>query len=357
MNADTVATVNPSLPPDPVAPPPAVVIDGSYRFGTYGAAIPVVNLLDAAGSSPVRRALRGLRTKEWQAFQAGDDDTFILGAVYTAKVSGLLQVLVVNKAAATIQRWQKLVPGWVPAVAHGLSGTRSHGHAGGFSVTFTNEFDDGVVRIDATHPGRGDLAPLELHGVGRWGANDAGHLVIVHPFADGRALYSHKTMMPFDASVRVGSDEIGLAEDRGFLIIDDHHGEYPRPQRYDWLTAVRRSPTGLIEGFNLTANQVRDREVFNENALWIANAVHRLPAITVERPNGPWGKWHARDRSGAVDVTFTPTVRNSLHLGPRRCLAEYYAPYGWFEGAIDTGSARLELDGFFGMGEQKLIRL
>ena len=56
-------------------------------------------------------------------------------------------------------------------------------------------------------------------------------------------------------------------------------------------------------------------------------------------------------------MRFTPTVRSSLHVGPRRSLAEYYAPYGWFEGTIEAEGASLALDGFFGVGEQKLIRI
>ena len=60
---------------------------------------------------------------------------------------------------------------------------------------------------------------------------------------------------------------------------------------------------------------------------------------------------------GAVDVRFTPTVRSALHVGPRHALAEYYAPYGWFEGSIEAEDARLDVDGFFGVGEQKLIRV
>ena len=41
------------------------------------------------------RTARNLRLKEWGAFQLGDDDWFILGAVYNAKTVGLLQVLAV----------------------------------------------------------------------------------------------------------------------------------------------------------------------------------------------------------------------------------------------------------------------
>ena len=346
------------LPPPRTAPPTALVgEDGRYAFGTYDGPIARVNPLDAAGpgASRIERVRRDLGLKEWQAFQLGDDDRFVLGAVYTAKAMALLQLLVVDKQAATITRWERKLAPWRVAVARGLTGTRSYGHVGGFSITVGNDLSGGSLTVDATHPGRRGLAPLELHGAGRTG--DAGHLVIVHPFSDRRALYSHKAMMPFDGTLRIGGATVGIGAERGFLILDDHHGDYPRPMRYDWVTAVRRTDDGRVEGFNLTRNQVRDPDVHNENAIWIGDAVHRLPAIVVDRPEGPHGPWHAHDGAGMVDVRFTPTVRSTMHVGPRRSLAEYYAPYGWFEGTIDTGTARLDVDGMFGMGEQKLIRL
>jgi hypothetical protein len=349
-----------SFPPLRESPPVALVVDGAYQLGTYDGPIATVNPLDVAGAPTslagrARRTLRNVGLKEWEAFQLGDDDLFVLGAVYNAKVTGLLQILVVDKRKETIQRWERKVLPTGVKVARGLSGTRSYGRTAGFSVSITNELERGVLRVDASHPGGGERPPLELHGTGSCGPDEAGHLVIVHPFDSDRALYSHKTMMPFTGTLDVGVDRVGLDADRGFLILDDHHGDYPRPMRYDWLTAVRRGDDGEVQGFNLTRNQIRDPDRYNENALWIGASVHRLPAITIDRPDGPWGVWHAHDRDGAVDVRFTPTVRSAMHVGPNRSLAEYYAPYGWMEGTIEAEDARLDVDGYFGMGEQKRI--
>lgn len=345
------------MPPDRTAPPTALVVEGRYRFGTYDGPIAHVNPLDAAGRNRLRRGIRNLRLKEWEAFQLGDDEWFALGAVYNAKTAGLLQLLLVHKASATITRWETKLPGPGLSVARGLDATRSHGRFRGLSISITNALSSGRVTIDVDHAGSDRLPSLHLHGVGRCGPGEAGHLVICHPFAPDRALYSHKAMMPFAGTLAVGARTVDMVPDRSFLILDDHHGDYPVPMRYDWITGARRSPeTSRLEGFNLTCNQIRDPDVHNENALWLGAEVHRLPAVTFERPTGPWGPWRARDRSGAVDVTFTPTVRSAMHVGPRRWLAEYYAPYGWFEGAIEAPGAKLVVDGFFGVGEQKLIR-
>jgi hypothetical protein len=333
-------------------------VDGSaYRFGTYDGPIGLVNPLDAAGTGRSRRALRNLRLKEWEAFQLGDDEWFALGAVYDTKTIGLLQLLAVHKESATITRWETKVPSpWIH-VARGLDGTRSHGRSRGLSVSIGNEITAGSITIDVDADPTSSRPRLALHGAGRSGDDGCGHLVICHPFSDDRALYSHKAMMPFSGTMQIDDRTHRFDADRSFMILDDHHGDYPSPMRYEWLTGVRRADDGRVEGFNLTRNQIRDPDTFNENAVWSGNEVHRLPAITIERPKGPWNAWHARDVSGAVDVTFTPTVRSAMHVGPRRSLAEYYAPYGWFEGRIETADVSLAVDGFFGVGEQKLVRV
>lgn len=363
VDTETSPTGPPSLLRTHEPPPAQLVSDGRYQFGTYNGPIAQINPLDVVTATGIRgrlqRAARNARLKEWEAFQLGDDAVFVLGAVYDTKSISLLQVLVVDKQAATIRRWEQKVPTSMVHVARGLDHTRSHGHIGRFSLQLTNEMHSGLVAVDASHPGRGALPPLELHGAGRCGPGEAGHLVICHPFADDRALYSHKTMMPFAGTLRAGAELTVFDPDRSFMILDDHHGDYPSPMRYDWVTAVRRSPEGRVEGFNLTDNQVRDPQRYNENAVWLGDRVHRLPAVHVERPDGPWGTWIVRDAdgSGQVEVRFMPTVRSEMHVGPRRSLAEYYAPFGWYEGRIHTDDVDLSVDGMFGMGEQKFIRV
>ena len=82
-----------------------------------------------------------------------------------------------------------------------------------------------------------------------------------------------------------------------------------------------------------------------------------MPAVTFDRPDGVEGPWHISDRDGLVEVTFTPEVPSTLHVGPRHSLAEYHAPYGRFQGQITAAGRTTSLDGIFGMGEKKKIRL
>lgn len=350
----------PNFPPAPVAPPSALVDDGHYNVGTFDAAIARINPLDADPAkrlTRIARTARNLRLKEWEAFQLGDDNWFILGAVYNAKAVALLQVLAVHKESATITRWETKLPATSLDVARGLLDSTSRGRTRDFHIQIGNQLDQGRITVDAHHTGRGEVKSMDLHVAGRCGSDDAAHLVVVHPFGPGRALYSHKSMMPMTGSLTTGGEQVGFDDGRGYLILDDHHGDYPRPMKYDWVTGIRRSPAGVVEGFNLTHNQVLNPAIYNENAIWIGNQLHRLPPVTVERPAGPWGKWFIRDATGAVDVAFTPTVQSTMHVGPRKSLAEYYAPYGWYEGALHAEHASLNVDGMFGVGEQKRITL
>jgi len=357
LDVGDAAAVRSALPPRGFdRTPAALVVDSRFQLGTFATAVPRINPLDALPAAT--RWLHALRLKEWQAFQAMDADYFIVGAVYMTKVVDLLQIAVVEKRSARMRKWQFRVPPRRLRIAQGLERTTSTGRAGGLCVTFRNDIPRGDLRIEAQSPSRADLPALALRVAGRCAAGQAGHLVICHPFPNGKVLYSHKCIMPGAGELRLGELQHEFDAARSTLILDDHKGFYPFPMAYDWLTAATRDADGRVVGFNLTANQIRDPERYNENALWIGATVHRLPAVRFERPQGVYGTWLIRDREGRVDVHFSPTVRNEVHVGPGRVVAEYYGPFGWVEGTITSaGGETVRLDGFFGMGEQKRIRM
>lgn len=349
----------PVRPPVLTAPPPALVVDGRHQLGSFDGPVPKVNplaIVDATGwRRRVARTARNLRLKEWEAFQIGNDEWFVLGAVYDAKVLGIVMVIAVHRTSGRIERWIEKVPSSRVGVARGLEGTASIGLTRRGTLSITNVVGSGQVSVDGHHRGDQDRPALWLTGTGRTDA-DVRHIAVCHPFGGDRVLYTHKCLMPFDGEMRIGEETIGFAAGSSFMILDDHHGEYPSPQVYDWVTGAAHRPDGLI-GFNLTRNQVQDPDTFNENVLWIGGELHRLPAVTFDRPDGIEGPWRVTDRSGTVDVTFTPEVDSTLHVGPGRTLAEYHAPYGSFTGHITVDGAATSVDGLFGMGERKNIRV
>jgi hypothetical protein len=343
----------PVFPPPLEQAPASLVSGGTFAFGSYDGLIADVDI-GRAWSRPTR-AWHQVRTKEWQAFQVSGEDVFVLGAVYDAKILGLLQVVVVETSTGRTWRYEHKVPSPVLHVATGLSGTRSHGRWHDLSLMIRNGAEVGSVTVAArsSRPS----APLRLNLRGDLSHEAAGHLTICHAFADGMPLYSAKSSMPVAGSILTGDRRFDLDPATSVLLVDDHKGHYPLPMAYDWVTGARAT-AGRRLSFNLTRNQVPDPDTYNENVLVLNGRVHRLPAVRFHRPNGPHGPWHIRDEAGAVEVMFHPKVRNEQHVGPGKVLAEYYGPFGSFTGEITTQSGRrVAIDGVYGMGEQKRIRL
>lgn len=331
---------------------------GSFSWGTFDGAPGRLNLLDH-WASPLARRWHATRLKEWQAFELFGETHFVLGAVYDAKLLGLVQIVVVDVATNTARRWERQVPSRRLSVAQGLRGTRSTGSGGPLQVAFDNDIDHGRLTITATSSADGESPPLELRVDGSCSAEtgDGAHLMICHPFPHDMPLYSHKCVMALDATLRMGDDEVRFERDRSVLILDDHKGHYPSPMIYDWVTGARLDPGSRRVAFNLTDNQVNDHDRFNENALFLDGDVHLLGGVRFERPDGVHARWQVRDRDGRVEVDFEPTVRNEQHVGPRSLLADYYGPFGRCSGWIEADDGeRVSVDGCFGMGEQKFIR-
>lgn len=347
------------LPPALLPPPAALVIDGRHQLGSFDGPVPQLNLGDIVQTPGWRGRManwgRDFRTKEWEAFQLGNDEWFVLGAVYNAKVVGIVMVIAVHQASGRRLRWINKVPARSVEVARGLERSVSRGGSRRSALTITNALADGRIDLDGHHAGRNSLPSMSLTGTGLID-EDTRHLAVCHPFPSDRILYTNKVLVPFTGVLSIGEETITFDEDRSFLILDDHHGEYPSPQIYDWVTGARHEGGSLL-GFNLTRNQALNPEVNNENVLWRDGGLHRLPAVTFDRPDGVEGPWHISDRDGLVEVTFTPEVPSTLHVGPRHSLAEYHAPYGRFQGQITAAGRTTSLDGIFGMGEKKKIRL
>ena len=332
--------------------PERLFTNGRYAFGTYSEPIARPNVLDRWGG--LARRAHGVRVKEWQAYQLADDDTYVLGAIYDAKTLGLLQVVVVTKATGAAARFEYRLPSPALSIAQGLHGTRSAGRWRSMSMSVANDLANGIVRVSARHARGG----LRLDVTGRCGPEHAGHLVISHPFPNGHVLYSHKSAMPAEGVLVTPVKEVTFHPSRSILTFDDHKGHYPLPMVYDWVSGSRIDADGRRVALNLTHNQVRDPERFNENAVFLDERVFRLPAVSVARPTGVHGPWRVTDRDGAVDVTFHPEVRNEQHVGPRSSLVDYVGPFGWFSGSIDLGSGeQMSVDGCYGMGERKRIRM
>jgi hypothetical protein len=163
-------------------------------------------------------------------------------------------------------------------------------------------------------------------------------------------------MFPVEGSLTIGSDAHQL--DDALALLDDHKGYYPYVMRWDWVTSATYAD-GRALGFNLTRNQCRDPDTFNENCAWIDDRIGRLPAVTFERTlhRQPGERWRIHDRDGRVDLHFEPTVPGDVRVNALIIESRYRGPFGYFTGRLEPeGLPPLSLDGWFGMGEEFWLR-
>ncbi len=338
--------------------PGSLVKDGKINFGTFNAPFSDVNPLDAARvfGLPLPRFFKNFRLKEWQAFQLGNKDYFMLAVIYNQKVGTLIQFIVCDKKNERMTKYEKKIPSWEARVPSSLGDTRARYITNNFRIDIHNKLNLGRIFIDVAIDADKKLPALYGHFEVFHETGRVRPLVVSLPFAANRGMYSHKCLMPMEGVLILSGRRIDFDRKSSFAIIDDHKGYYPYILKYDWVTGAGFTAKGLT-GFNLTDNQVHDKERYNENCLWMGKELHLLPPVTFFRPNGVHDEWSITDEYGMVDIAFMPVFDNPLKLNLVAIKTDYYGPFGRYSGTIRTSSgAKVSVKGFFGMGEKKFFR-
>jgi hypothetical protein len=326
------------------AAPAMLVEDGRQVFGKWSGPPGRNNLLDARYRG-WPRPFRRWRLKEWEAVQISSPRVFVNVALFDAKLMSLLQVKVYDRVAGKKHVFEKKLRPGAFRVADQL--TESTNRYPG--LVFENRFAAGEIAIDVDVPiVKGHVVVQTARGASQ---------VVSLPFEGDVGMYSHKGMFPVTGALEIGGERIAL--DDALALLDDHKGYYPYVMKWDWVTSAMRGADGVARGFNLTANQCRDPDTWNENCGWIGDRVGTLPAVTFERqnPRAAGEKWRVRDRDGRVDVTFEPTVPGDVKVNALVVESRYRGPFGIFSGTLEPeGLAPIAVDGWFGMGEEFWLR-
>ena len=338
--------------PDPA--PRRLVKNGTYQLGTFNEGIQHVNLLDAKkplGLS-LPKQINNLRLREWQAFQIANDDHFFMVAIFDAKPMGLVHFVHYDIKANKKRRYEKQVPSPLLNVASGLEDSRSHYNSKSFSIEVINRTKEGFIKVSLKIKGDNENPPVSAEFLGQHEQDLMTPIVVCQPFDKNKVMYSHKGLMPLKGSVSLGLENIMLKKKNSWMIIDDHKGYYPRRTQWDWVTGAINKKGKRI-GFNLTDNQVINKEQYNENCLWVNEELHLLPAVKFERKNGLDASWIIKDKYGRVDVKYTSSTRTTLYQNYIVARTDYYSSYGYFEGFIKNSSGKkVSINGLFGAGEK-----
>lgn len=331
----------------PQKPPKSIVTDGKSIFGAFDGAFESVNIIDAKNPvSPLLPAfLKGLKIKEWEAYEVSFDEGFVCGAIYDMGPAVFNIMIFYDKAVKAVTARQvfgaprKCVP-------NSLFNSKSHLKTGAFEATIENQFQDGNVTIDARYA-PSSIKKTPMSASLRFTGCSA-PTVTVMPLGKNRPLYTHKELFHASGTITIG-DRTFTMNENSLGIIDDHKGYYPRKMHYDWITCMGFCG-GQAIGLNLCKNQAENPELYSENVLWIGRELHLLPPVSFEHL--PDGNWHIFDDHGIVELSFDIGDSFCLHKHVPPIRADYTAPYGQLRGYVtDNTCSKISLDGFCAMGE------
>lgn len=334
-----------------VGPAPAKAVEGDViHFGTYNTPFEDANLIDAP--RPFKTAVtpqeKYRRLHQWQAFQIGDGRFFVMASI--SPPAGQAKVMLydtlenkeygkrnLNGAAAATRSANNL-----------LDSTLEYRGADGARYTIRNTLgSDGKICLGLKSDG------LNFFFEGDFSGREP--IVVLQPFSPNRPFYSHKALAPGQGWVEVEGEKIQFGPE-AFMIVDDHQGYYPHRFWYDWTTCAQYQ-NGVLVGLQLTTNQMLEPLYNNENCLWHNGRMFPLPDVGFYRCRDRSKRWLVQDDLGMVNLVFEPTgydVGMQLNFAQHGKYLDFYAPFGYLSGTVDTGTGVLaRFDKVYCAGEAK----
>ena len=347
--------VGPHLAAGYDAPPVQLVDDGRQHLGRFHGPPPRANLIDAK-LHHWPRALRSLRLKEWQAIQMVTPRLFVNLALFDARLMALRQVKIYDRERKVKHLHErKLRPGALAIADQLLDSVNRHADKRGH-LEFRNRFGAGAIDVDlrlaATAKAPAVAGRFTIH------VDRGAPQIVSLPFAGNVGMYSAKGMFPVSGELELDGERHALTPTDTLVLLDDHKGYYPHVMTWDWVTSAA-FVDGVACGLNLTRNQCREPEQYNENCAWRGDRLGRLPAVafTRERERQAGERWRIRDRDGRVDLEFEPTVPGDVKVNAVIVKSKYRGPFGTLRGRLEPeGLDPITVDGWFGMGEQFWLR-
>lgn len=341
-------------------PPPSIVENGAWVLGRFSAAPGRINLLDVQFPYyfALPRFIKNWRLKEWAAFQFGNKRYFMFAALYNAKVFGQVLFLGWDRESKRRFGFKRMFPGPLSRPTDTFDKSHVSWKGYGVSMSYAVDLETGIIGFDMEHPSRKKANRLAASFHFSINPKQTASQSVCLPFTLNRAMYSTKTLMPMSGSLDLHGETIEFKAADCMGIMDDHKGLYPYHMRYDWLTAFGLDAKDRRVGFNLTDNQVRDQESYNENCLWINGRIYALPPIRITRPKGIDGDWIVQDTEGMVDLIFKPELHQRMKINMGIVRSDYDGPFGTFKGFIKSPDGeRIYADLLYGMGEKKILQI
>jgi hypothetical protein len=340
--------------------PHSLVSEGKFNFGTYKQEFVELNPLDAdfCPIVPVPKFIKNLRLKEWEHFALVNPDYYVSLALFNAKTLGLAQVCLYMRKSRLIRFYERKTPSWKIVLPFSLTDDRAYFRSNGFQLNIHNAINKGCHEINFNIDETGELPAINGSFTCFEDINAVEPLVVSLPLSESAGLYSHKFVCPLKGSLRIDQQEVVFSQSDSYGLIDIHKGFYPYVMKWHWACGGGYDGKNRLLGFNLTDNQVKDQENYNENCIWIDNRLKLLPPVKFsfnkEKLLEPW---EIKDSCGMVDLRFKPEVIRKVDVNALIIESRYRAPFGTFSGHLRTdGGQEISIRDFFGMCENFYLR-
>lgn len=342
--------------------PSRMVVDGQVaEYGAFKDPFREVNLLDVeleTGGRKVPRAVREFRLKEWEHFGIINDDYYFGMVIFDAKFMGTSFFYAFNRKTGEFFEHERTSVAGPLRVARELWHGECYYRHIGYCMEFENRLDSGMHRLRADIKGRRGKPAIQaevfvLEDIDRYSP-----LVQVSPIAPNRPLYTHKTAVPVEGKVSIGSLDVVLDPERDVALMDVQKTYYPYRTFWKWMTFGGRDGSGRLIAMNGCQNLITDDESYNENCTWVDGEITLMSAARfMYDENMLLDPWKLSTTDGEMELTFTPQGERAGKVSLGFIMSDFHQPFGTFDGVIPApGGSRIDVSKMFGICEHHLAR-
>jgi len=180
-------------------------------------------------------------------------------------------------------------------------------------------------------------------------------MTIVIPIGAKRFYYNRKiNCMPASGEIRFGELTEILEPTTCLGSLDWGRGVWEYKSFWNWASASGFLPDGRTVGLNLGCG-FGDLSKAGENALILANCIHKLEQVTFDYTSGDYMQpWKFRDSLGRLDLVFTPFKERLAKTNLAVIRSEVHQMFGHFNGVVinDQGET-IQIKDLIGFAEEQ----
>jgi hypothetical protein len=300
--------------------------------------------------------LQKLRVKRWDYYAV-----FTLGKFFSATIAdigyaGNIFVYILDFATSELKTAELVVP-LASGVVLPRSSTAGESIYEGSGVKLCFSLHEGRRHLSVDWPsfdeGKGLSAGIDL-------AEPPGFesMNIVIPIGQKRFYFNRKVnCLPASGWFKHGDETETLDPRTCAGSLDWGRGVWEYSSFWNWASASGFLPDGRTLGLNLGCG-FGDLSKAGENAVILANRVHKLEQVTFDYTPGDYMKpWHFTDSEGRLDVTLLPFKERVARTNLGLIVSEVHQMFGRYNGRFtaDDGET-IEIRNLVGFAEEHQAR-